>query len=274
MTDIKRNSFLIYLDTKDQIDMLSDEEVGVLFRAIYRYCMDGVVLETDNRTLAFAFSMFKTSLDRNTERYESIVEVRRANGSKGGKKRVENLRNQANQANQANATLLQANQANQADRDSDSVRDSVSDRDRESESENNNSDVLNNILSIAKACDDRKLQRRKDAFISSLDQYRQIYGDAMIDEFADYWTEPNKSQSKMRYELERTWDLSRRLKRWASNNIKQPNNTNNGNTKQPDQTESPRERSIREAEEELKRRWAKRGVHEEVSDDDITKMPF
>ena len=252
--------------------MLSDEEVGLLFRAIYRYCLDGVVLETDNRTLAFAFSMFKTSLDRNTERYESIVEVRRANGSKGGKKRVENLRNQANQANQANATLLQANQANQAVSVRDSVSVSVSDSD--SVRENNNNDVFNNILSIAKSCDDRKLQRRKDTFISSLDQYRQIYGDAMIDEFADYWTEPNKSQSKMRYELERTWDLSRRLKRWASNNIKQPNNTNNGNTKQPDQTESPRERSIREAEEELKRRWAKRGVHEEVSDDDITKMPF
>jgi len=48
----------------------------------------------------------------------------------------------------------------------------------------------------------------------------------------------------------------------------------NGNNNQPNKTESPRERSIREAEEELKRRWAKRGVHEEVSDDDITKMPF
>jgi len=35
-------------------------------------------------------------------------------------------------------------------------------------------------------------------------------------EFIDYWTEPNKSGTKMRFELERTWDLSRRLHRWAN----------------------------------------------------------
>ena len=37
--------------------------------------------------------------------------------------------------------------------------------------------------------------------------------------FVDYWTEPNKSQTKLRFELEKTWDLSRRIKRWASNNF-------------------------------------------------------
>ncbi|MDR3266234.1 MAG: hypothetical protein LBT24_01510, partial [Tannerella sp.] len=32
-----------------------------------------------------------------------------------------------------------------------------------------------------------------------------------------YWTEPNKSHSKMRFEMEKTWDLGRRLKRWSEN---------------------------------------------------------
>lgn len=36
----------------------------------------------------------------------------------------------------------------------------------------------------------------------------------MIREFFDYWSEPNKSHSKMRFEQERTWDLSRRLQTW------------------------------------------------------------
>lgn len=36
-------------------------------------------------------------------------------------------------------------------------------------------------------------------------------------EFADYWTEPNKSGTKMLFELEKTWDLGRRLTRWANN---------------------------------------------------------
>jgi hypothetical protein len=38
-------------------------------------------------------------------------------------------------------------------------------------------------------------------------------------EFIAYWTEPNKSGTKMRFELEKTWDLSRRLHRWANTNF-------------------------------------------------------
>ena len=41
----------------------------------------------------------------------------------------------------------------------------------------------------------------------------------MIREFYEYWTEPNKSNTKFRYELERTWSLDRRLKTWNKNNF-------------------------------------------------------
>ena len=37
--------------------------------------------------------------------------------------------------------------------------------------------------------------------------------------FFDYWTEPNKSKTKMRFELEKTWDTGRRLARWANNSF-------------------------------------------------------
>lgn len=51
------------------------------------------------------------------------------------------------------------------------------------------------------------------------------------DEFFEYWTEPNKSGSKMRWELEKTWDLKRRLQRWARTSkveIKPVNEMNEG----------------------------------------------
>ena len=38
----------------------------------------------------------------------------------------------------------------------------------------------------------------------------------MIRAFFDYWSELNKSETKMRYELEKTWELSKRLATWAS----------------------------------------------------------
>lgn len=43
------------------------------------------------------------------------------------------------------------------------------------------------------------------------------YPQVIKDEFFAYWTEPNKSESKMRFELEKTWHLGRRLARWAAN---------------------------------------------------------
>jgi len=39
----------------------------------------------------------------------------------------------------------------------------------------------------------------------------------MLKEFYEYWVEPNKSKTKFRQELEKTWDLERRLKSWKKN---------------------------------------------------------
>ena len=41
----------------------------------------------------------------------------------------------------------------------------------------------------------------------------------MIRAFYDYWREPNKSNSKMKWETERTWKLELRLSRWSNNNF-------------------------------------------------------
>lgn len=41
-----------------------------------------------------------------------------------------------------------------------------------------------------------------------------------FDSFISYWTEPNKSKTKMRFELEKTWDTKRRLQTWIRNDKK------------------------------------------------------
>ena len=43
------------------------------------------------------------------------------------------------------------------------------------------------------------------------------YPSWMLKEFTDYWTEPNKSGTKMLWEMKETWDLKRRLERWSAN---------------------------------------------------------
>tara|TARA_R110000787_G_scaffold156160_3_gene270064 strand:- start:575 stop:1237 length:663 start_codon:yes stop_codon:yes gene_type:complete len=39
-------------------------------------------------------------------------------------------------------------------------------------------------------------------------------------EFCDYWCELNKSQTKMKYEMQKTWELNLRLRNWIKNNEK------------------------------------------------------
>ena len=41
----------------------------------------------------------------------------------------------------------------------------------------------------------------------------------MRDEFIAYWTEPNRSNKKLRFELEKTWETKRRLAKWSKNNF-------------------------------------------------------
>lgn len=63
--------------------------------------------------------------------------------------------------------------------------------------------------------------KRKQKFYDSLVPYVEVYGKEMVRQFYNYWKEPNKSFTKMRWEQEKTWSLNLRLARWANHtNIK------------------------------------------------------
>ena len=60
-------------------------------------------------------------------------------------------------------------------------------------------------------------EKRLEKFSKTLDDYIDNYSTEILEDFMEYWTEPNKSGTKMRFELEKTWSLSRRLKTWNRN---------------------------------------------------------
>ena len=66
----------------------------------------------------------------------------------------------------------------------------------------------------------RKLEVRKEEFVRQLTPYVSTYGREMMNDFYLYWTEPNKTLTKMRYELQPTWDLALRLSTWNNRNKK------------------------------------------------------
>lgn len=68
----------------------------------------------------------------------------------------------------------------------------------------------------SKVKESKSIEDKKLSFKNDLSLFLDSYDKAMLNKFYSYWTEPNKSKTKLRFELEKTWDLNLRLKTWAS----------------------------------------------------------
>lgn len=69
----------------------------------------------------------------------------------------------------------------------------------------------------------KPIELREADFKKEVD--RLPYPSDMKTEFFEYWTEPNKSNTKMRFEQEKTWHLDRRMRRWANNGFNKKSTT-------------------------------------------------
>ena len=97
--------------------------------------------------------------------------------------------------------------------------------------------ILNNLL--VKKC--TTINKNKEIRITNNISIRKLnfinevslleYDKSIYESFIDYWTEPNKSNTKMKFELNQTWDTNLRLKNWVANQKKwNKTNTNDRTT--------------------------------------------
>ena len=75
-----------------------------------------------------------------------------------------------------------------------------------------------NASKVNKSKVNKSIEERIDAFKNAIHKIKDIDKKDKEDFFL-YWTEKNKSGTKFRAELQRTFDINLRLKRWASNNF-------------------------------------------------------
>ena len=73
----------------------------------------------------------------------------------------------------------------------------------------------------------RNLDTVTNKFLMEVSAFKELYSVEMLEAFIDYWTEPNKSKTKLRYELQKTFDIARRLKTWSKNESKFGTKKNN-----------------------------------------------
>jgi len=60
----------------------------------------------------------------------------------------------------------------------------------------------------------KSLELRQKTFESEVWNYQNLYSPEMLQKFCNYWTEKNHSGKKMRFEIERTFEISKRLSTW------------------------------------------------------------
>jgi hypothetical protein len=176
-----KKSFLLYCDLIHTVNKMPNEKAGELLKHILSYVNDEEPT-TDDLIIQLTFEPIKQSLKRDLIKYERT----RQRNIENINKRWENTKNTTGINGIPNDTK-------------NTVSDSVSVSDNVNVKENN-------------SIDSRKLK-----FAVTLKPFVDEFGRDTLKEFYDYWTEPNKSNTKFRQELEKTWSLERRLQTWTKN---------------------------------------------------------
>jgi hypothetical protein len=180
-----RNSFLLYTDLWQTLQHCNDEQLGKITRLIFDYVTTGNSIDVEH-PLFFLFNPIKVHLDRDKDKYESIVESRSIAGKVSAARRLD-------KRNKSQQVLTSVNTSEQ---DSTNPTDNVNDN-------------VNDIPNYKKM--------DSNQFKQELAKHRGEYSDEMLRQFFIYWSEAD-SKGRMRFQLEKTWSIKGRLVRWQLNN--------------------------------------------------------
>lgn len=78
MAKDRAKGMLISLDIRQQVELLSNEEAGELFKALLAYADEGTPISTENRLLSVVFAGLRSQLDASAENYSKRCEKNRA----------------------------------------------------------------------------------------------------------------------------------------------------------------------------------------------------
>ncbi len=201
-----RESFVFYRSFYDAIKDLPRDVQGEIYTAIMEYSLYGKETENLKPIARSVFTLMKPQIDVNNKRFE--------NGKRGGRPKSED-KPKGNQ----NETKDEPknNQKITKDEPNVNVNDNV----------NVYTENTTNVVSKKDAAKAATL-KRKEEYRASLSEFENNYHASTLSAFFNYWSELNKSGTKMLFEMKPTWELSKRLATWASRERTQRPNTDTG----------------------------------------------
>lgn len=205
-----KNSILIYTDWIDTFESLTDEEAGKLVKHLFRYVNDKNPIPPDRLT-EISFIPIKNSLKRDLKKWELELERKSDGGRLGNLKRWH--LDLYELVIKKELTIQKAEEIGKG-----RIK-SHTDTERQNESLPIASVADSVLVPVSVLVSDsvkEKLEKRKTAFGYSLKEFEKTYPKDMLTAFFRYWSEKNKSGTKMKWELEKTFEVSLRLLTWAS----------------------------------------------------------
>lgn len=195
------------------ISELPDDAQGRIFKASLAYMENGVEPQLDMVENA-VFRCFKPRFDEVMEAEKMLSEKRSRCGRKGGrpklKRHVQDIEEKANESKKSNCFSSTPARDNNISRDNNinNIQDIDINQERDKKESVGKKKAERTPMDL--------LEERKARFYDEIASYVDRYPREMLRSFFDYWSESNKSRTKMRYEMQPTWELSRRLSTWAS----------------------------------------------------------
>ena len=110
-----KDSFILYDAYDEQISFLTDEQAGVLLKALYAH-RKGKPLPDMDMAVNMAFSFIRSQLDRDQGRYDDICETRKNAGKAGAAKRWGNHDDIANDSKNSKCYQMIANDSKNSKR--------------------------------------------------------------------------------------------------------------------------------------------------------------
>ena len=206
-----KKSFVLYTEWGKAFSSLSHEDAGKLICAIFHFIETEEEPKDLNPIVKIAFSFIKAQLVRDSEKYESTLQQRK----NAARKSAENRRKAMRTLNERTLTSVDERTRTLTDNVDDNV--DVNDNVDVDENVNDkNKESISNDIPKKKVSLQQSLEGRRLLFLETIKPFVDTYGNKLCNEFFAYWTEPNKSNTKMKFELEKTWDIQRRIMRWAN----------------------------------------------------------
>ena len=172
-----KKGFILYADQQSIFKKLPDEKAGQLIKLIYEYVNDTNPTPKD-LVLDIAFEPIKQQLKRDGKLWEERKQKRVEAGRKGGLAKSNN--------HKQNVAMLS----------------------------NAKKGIANVAVSVNDNVNDKVIDIRRDKFIKDIEYYKNNYPAEILNQFYLYWSELTHNKKSMRFEMEKTFEIGRRLSSW------------------------------------------------------------